>query len=102
MSQQKKKQKNKTAAREEVLVEFTSHGWDDYQHWSENDTQRHQQINILIKEILRTPFKGIGRPEALKGDLTGYWSRRIDREHRLVYFYEDGTLTIISCRYHYD
>lgn len=99
---QNKKQKNKDNARENVTVAFLPHAWDEYQHWTDNDTKKHQQINVLIKDILRTPFGGLGRPEALKGDLTGYWSRRIDREHRLVYFYEDGTLTIISCRYHYD
>ncbi|MDG9809425.1 MULTISPECIES: Txe/YoeB family addiction module toxin [Pseudomonas] len=102
MSQQNKKQKNKDNARDNVTVAFLPHGWEDYQHWSEHDIEKHQQIDLLIKTILRTPFEGIGRPEPLKGDLTGYWSRRIDREHRMVYFYEDGTLTIISCRYHYD
>ena len=102
MSQQKQKQKNKIAAREKVTVAFVPDGWEDYQHWLQHDPRLHQQINLLIKEIVRTPFTGTGRPEALKGDLTGYWSRRIDREHRSIYFYEDGVLTVISCRYHYD
>lgn len=99
---QTKKQQNKTSARENVTVSFLPHGWADYQHWSETDPEKHQVIDKLIAVIMRTPFQGIGRPEPLKGDLTGYWSRRIDKEHRLVYFFEAGTLTVISCRYHYD
>ncbi|KTT16883.1 Txe/YoeB family addiction module toxin [Pseudomonas parafulva] len=95
------KQKNKDQARAEVSVSFVPHAWDDYQYWSETDVKKHQQINALIKAILRTPFTGIGRPEPLKGDLAGYWSRRIDKEHRLVYCYEQGVLTIMACRYHY-
>lgn len=98
---QNKKQQNKTKARESVTVSFLPHGWDEYQYWSDNDPEKHQAIDKLIAVILRTPFEGIGRPEPLKGDLTGYWSRRIDKEHRLVYFYEAGAITIISCRYHY-
>jgi toxin YoeB len=101
MSQKKKKQQNKNEARNNVAVSFLPHGWAEYQYWSDNDANKHQSINVLIAAILRDPFKGIGRPEPLKGDLTGYWSRRIDKEHRLVYCYEDGTLTVISCRYHY-
>ncbi|WAH58795.1 Txe/YoeB family addiction module toxin [Pseudomonas silvicola] len=99
---QNKKQQNKTKARETVSISFTAHGWDDYQHWCENDPGKRQAIDKLLANIMRTPFEGIGRPEPLKGDLTGYWSRRIDKEHRLVYFYEEDTLTIIACRYHYD
>jgi toxin YoeB len=99
---QNKKQQNKANARENVTVAFLPHGWAEYQHWSDNDPDKHQVVDTLIAAILRDPFSGIGRPEPLKGDLTGYWSRRINKEHRLVYFYEAGTLTIISCRYHYD
>ncbi|WP_455922307.1 Txe/YoeB family addiction module toxin [Pseudomonas putida] len=98
---QNKKQQNKNNARENVTVSFLPHGWDDYQHWAENVSGKREAVDKLIGAILRDPFVGIGRPEPLKGDLSGYWSRRIDKEHRLVYFYEDGTLTIISCRYHY-
>lgn len=61
-----------------------------------------QKINELIKDIQRTPFKGKGKPEPLKYDLAGFWSRRIDREHRLVYRYENKEVLIYSCRYHYD
>ncbi len=97
---QNKKQQNKNSARENVTVSFLPHGWDDYQHWAERGPDKREAVDKLIAAILRDPFVGIGRPEPLKGDLSGYWSRRIDKEHRLVYFYEEGTLTIISCRYH--
>ncbi|RZA29161.1 MAG: Txe/YoeB family addiction module toxin [Proteobacteria bacterium] len=98
---QSKKQQNKSKARTSVAVSFTANGWADYQHWSENDPGKHEAVDNLISHILRDPFKGIGRPEPLKGDLTGYWSRRIDKEHRLVYFYDNDVLTVIACRYHY-
>lgn len=97
----KQKQQNKANARNKVSVSFLPDGWDDYQHWNTNDPAKHAQVNTLIEACLRDPFKGLGRPEKLKGDLSGYWSRRIDREHRLVYAYENGTLTIIQCRFHY-
>lgn len=98
----KSKQRNKTKARNTVSVAFTSEGWDDYSHWMDNDADIFESINSLISECLRTPFKGTGKPEPLKGDLSGFWSRRITREHRLVYLYEGGQLTILQCRYHYD
>ncbi len=97
-----KKQQNKTEARQSVSVNFTAIGWEDYEHWQQSDLKILASITKLINECLRAPFKGTGKPEPLKGDLTGYWSRRITKEHRLIYFYEVGTLTIISCRYHYD
>lgn len=99
---QKKKQQDRTEAREAVNVSFTSHGWDDYQYWQKSNTSILFSINGLIEEIRRTPFTGTGKPESLKGDLSGFWSRRITREHRLVYLFESGVLTIISCRFHYD
>lgn len=94
------KQQNKTEARQ-ASIQFTGIGWEDYTHWQQCDLKTLASITKLINEILRNPFKGIGKPEPLKGDLTGYWSRRIDKAHRLVYFYEADTLTIISCRFHY-
>ncbi|MGE8407167.1 MAG: Txe/YoeB family addiction module toxin [Pseudomonas sp.] len=102
MSQQKTKQRNKQDARRDVSVSFTPHGWEDYQHWKAHGEAISIAVDRLIGECLRTPFTGIGKPEALKGDLTGYHSRRITKEHRLVYMYEAGTLTILACRYHYD
>lgn len=97
----KQKQKNKTNARENVAVSFVPDGRGDDQYWDKNDPGKHTTLNELIEACFRDPFKGLGRPEPLKGDLTGYWSRRIDKEHRLVYAYENDTLTVISCRFHY-
>jgi len=85
-----------------MLITFSSHAWEDYTTWLKEDRKKLLKINQLIKEIQRTPFEGIGKPEALKYDLAGYWSRRIDREHRLVYKIDNETLIILSCRYHYD
>jgi toxin YoeB len=85
-----------------MLITFSSHAWEDYTTWLKEDRKMLSKINQLIKDIQRTPFEGIGKPEALKYDLGGYWSRRIDREHRLVYKIDNETLIILSCRYHYD
>jgi len=85
-----------------MLITFSSHAWEDYTTWLKEDRKMLSKINQLIKDIQRTPFEGIGKPEALKYDLSGYWSRRIDREHRLVYKIDHETLIILSCRYHYD
>ena len=85
-----------------MLITFSTHAWDDYTTWLKEDRKMLLKINQLIKDIQRTPFEGIGKPEALKYDLGGYWSRRIDREHRLVYKIDHDTIIIISCRYHYD
>jgi toxin YoeB len=84
---------------------FTDHAWEDYLYWQNNDTNTLQKINDLIKEIKRDPFKGSGKPEPLKGNLAGYWSRRITGAHRIVYRIS-GTkphqmLTIIQARFHY-
>jgi len=95
------KQKNKTEARESVTVAFTPHGWEDFEHWRKFDLKILATITSLISECSRTPFTGTGKPEGLKGDLSGYWSRRITKEHRFVYFYEGAKLTVISCRHHY-
>jgi len=75
--------------------------WDDYQFWVESDKKIMKRINLLIKECQRTPFSGIGKPEPLKMNLTGFWSRRITNEHRFVYKVEDDVLYIAQCRYHY-
>lgn len=75
--------------------------WEDYLFWQRADKKILKRINTLIKNCSRTPYEGIGKPEALKGDLQGYWSRRITSEHRLVYKYKDGDLLIAACRYHY-
>jgi toxin YoeB len=84
-----------------VKIQFTEHAWDDYLHWQQADKKKLRRINELIREIRRAPFEGVGKPEPLKLTLTGYWSRRIDQEHRLVYRVEGETLTIVQCRYHY-
>lgn len=102
MSQQKTKQRNKQEARHSISVSFSPNGWKDYQHWKATDEAISSGIDRLILECLRTPFAGSGKPEALKGDLSGYHSRRITKEHRLIYFYEAGILTILACRYHYE
>jgi toxin YoeB len=80
---------------------FSERAWDDYLYWQTQDKKTLERINALIKECSRTPFEGLGKPEPLRGDLRGWWSRRIDREHRLVYRVEDGVLQIAQCRYHY-
>lgn len=76
-------------------------GWDDYLHWQTTDKATLRKLNRLIEECLRHPFEGTGKPEPLKGNLAGFWSRRIDREHRLVYRVTATSLEIAQCRYHY-
>ena len=83
-------------------VSFSVNGWSDYTYWQSVDKKVVKKINKLIKEIMRTPFEGIGKPELLRYDMAGFWSRRIDLEHRLVYKIKDGKLLIYSCRFHYD
>jgi toxin YoeB len=80
---------------------FTESGWEDYLWFQENDRKLLKRINALIKNAIRTPSEGLGRPEPLKADLSGYWARRISSEHRLVYRFTEADLIIISCRYHY-
>ncbi|MFV3292355.1 Txe/YoeB family addiction module toxin [Pseudomonas sp. NY11955] len=98
----KQKQKNKDEARKIAGLKWSDEAWDDYCHWLKADPKIHESINRLVNECRRTPFTGLGKPEALKGDLSGLWSRRITQEHRLVYFYEADVLTILQCRLHYD
>jgi len=80
---------------------WTLEAWDDYIFWQTQDKETLKRINRLIGEALRTPFEGVGKPEALRENLSGFWSRRIDETNRLVYAADETTLTIISCRYHY-
>ena len=81
---------------------FTETAWSDYLWFQEKDRRLLKRINAVIKDTLRSPFEGIGKPEALKADLGGYWSRRINDEHRLVYGVQADQLIIIACRYHYE
>jgi toxin YoeB len=80
---------------------FADKAWDDYLHWQANDRQIIKRINELIKDIQRSPYQGIGKPEPLRHALSGYWSRRITDEHRLVYRVENRTVLIAQARFHY-
>ena len=84
-----------------MRIDWEPSAWDEYVDWQTTDKAMLKRINRMIKEIQRTPFEGIGKPEALKHDLSGYWSRRIDDANRLVYKIENNVLTIIQCRGHY-
>ncbi|MBR4334332.1 MAG: Txe/YoeB family addiction module toxin [Clostridia bacterium] len=77
-------------------------GWDDYIWWQSQDKKTLKRINALIKDMQRTPYEGIGKPEPLKENLTGWWSRRIDETNRIVYRVKDNALVIAACRNHYD
>ena len=81
---------------------FTERAWRDYLFWQRNDKRVLKRINELIRETLRSPFQGIGKPERLRYQLQGCWSRRINDEHRLVYEVHEDQLRIIACRYHYE
>jgi toxin YoeB len=85
-----------------MRIIFTKHSWEDYTSWLHEDKKVLKKINDLIKDIQRHPYEGKGKPEPLKYDLAGYWSRRIDREHRLVYQADENEVRVYSCRYHYD
>ncbi len=80
---------------------FSEQAWEDYLHWQKTDRKTVQRINTLVKEITRTPHEGVGKPEPLKHALSGYWSRRINDEHRIVYKVADDSLFIAQLRYHY-
>jgi len=82
-------------------VLFTPEAWEDYLWFQKNDKEGLKRINSLIKNIVRTPFEGIGKPEPLRHHLSGFWSRRITDEHRLVYAVEGEQVQIVQCRYHY-
>lgn len=83
------------------LLSWTNEAWGDYVYWQTQDKKTLKRINKLINDTKRSPFEGIGKPEPLKENLTGFWSRRIDDTNRLVYAVENVTITIISCRFHY-
>lgn len=82
-------------------ITFSAEGWEDYLYWQLEDKKTLKKINQLIKDIIRSPFEGIGKPEPLKGDLSGYWSRRIDDKNRLLYSVSNEIIEIYQCRYHY-
>lgn len=84
-----------------MKITFADNAWEDYLYWQATDKKQLKRINNLIKDIQRSPFEGIGKPEPLKFNLSGFWSRRIDEEHRLVYAVTDDTILIAACRYHY-
>ena len=84
-----------------MKLTWSAEAWDDYLYWQETDKKTVKKINELIKDATRTPFEGKGKPEPLKHNLAGFWSRRITTEHRLVYAVSDDALLIASCRYHY-
>jgi toxin YoeB len=84
-----------------MRIVWAPSAWQDYLYWAGNDVRMRDKINSLIDDIQRHPFTGIGKPEPLKRNLKGYWSRRINREQRLVYRVEAGTLQIAQCRFHY-
>ena len=81
---------------------FVEESWEDYLYWQKTDKKMLLKINALLKDISRNPFSGIGKPEALKHKYRGYWSRRIDLEHRLIYKIEEDEILIAKCRFHYD
>ena len=80
---------------------FTDETWEDYCHWQSHDKKLLKKVNALLKEIKRNPYKGTGKPEALKHELQGCWSRRINQEHRLVYEVFDTQINVLAWRYHY-
>jgi toxin YoeB len=84
-----------------VKIVFSEHAWEDYLYWQRSDKKILRRINILIKEIMRAPFQGMGKPEPLKHALSGYWSRRINDEHRIVYKITEEAIQIAQLRYHY-
>lgn len=84
-----------------MKIIFSSQGWEDYLYWQTTDRKLLKRVNELIKEITRTPFQGTGKPEALRNALAGYWSRRINDEHRLVYKVADNAVLIAQARFHY-
>ncbi|MEI7429264.1 MAG: Txe/YoeB family addiction module toxin [Betaproteobacteria bacterium] len=83
-------------------ITWTLSAWEDYEYWQGQDRKTLKRINNLIKDCLRNPFVGIGKPEPLKENLSGLWSRRIDEVNRLVYLTDGDDLVVIACRYHYD
>lgn len=85
-----------------MTVQFSSRGWEDYLYWQQYDKRILKKINDLLKAISRSPYEGVGKPEPLKHALSGFWSRRITDEHRLVYRVEDEIIKVAQARYHYE
>ena len=85
-----------------MKIVFTELSWEDDLYWQKIDKHKIKRINELVKDISRNPFGGIGKPEALKFNYAGFWSRRIDEEHRLIYRIVDDEIQIAKCRFHYD
>jgi len=83
------------------IIAWTPEAWEDYLHWQGTDKAMLRKINGLLKNIQRTPYEGTGKPEPLRFDLSGAWSRRINAEHRLVYFLDGEMIVVVACRYHY-
>jgi toxin-antitoxin system, toxin component, Txe/YoeB family len=81
---------------------FVDESWEDYLYWQTTGKKKLKKINELLRDIARNPFDGIGKPEALKHKYAGFWSRRIDDKHRLIYKYENDEIQIAKCRFHYD
>jgi toxin YoeB len=96
-----KKAGNKKQAKSSSIC-WTDNAWEDYLFWQKEDLKIVEEINNLIDECKKDPFRGTGKPEPLSGNLSGFWSRRITREHRLVYLPEEGNIYIVACRFHYD
>ena len=84
-----------------MILKFTEQALEDLEYWKNNDTPKVERIQKLLTNIIETPYSGLGKPEALKYDLQGYWSRRIDHEHRLIYTVKDGAIIVVACRFHY-
>lgn len=84
-----------------MLLCWADNAWDDYLHWQHTDRKTLKRVNDLLKDMRRNPFEGVGKPEPLKHQWAGYWSRRITEEHRIVYKVENDHLYIAQCRYHY-
>ena len=85
-----------------MKILFVEESWEDYLYWQKTDKKKLRKINELLKEISRTPFEGLGKPEALRHKYSGFWSRRIDGEHRLIYRVIDDRIEVAKCRFHYD
>ena len=85
-----------------MYITFNDTSWNEYLFWQKNDKQKLNKINELLKDISRNPYEGIGKPEVLKHKYIGYWSRRIDEEHRLIYKIIQDEIIIYKCRFHYD
>ena len=85
-----------------MKILFVEESWEDYLYWQKTDKKKLRKINELLKDISRTPFEGLGKPEALRHKYSGFWSRRIDGEHRLIYRVIDDRIEVAKCRFHYD